>query len=139
MKQLTIIKEDGQAKFDTDLGYLLSTLKNGRYILTIKRISEKRTIAQNDLMWMWFACIESETGTPKNDIYDYYCKKFLMKTIRIGEKMERVYDTTSRLNTKQMADFLSRVQVDASAELGISLPCPEDKYFEAFYGTYNNN
>ena len=122
---------------DTDLNFLFSTLKNGTYNLTIKKASEKRTLSQNDLMWMWLACIERETGTSKNDIYSYYCKKFLMKTINVGERMERVYDTTSKLNTQQMSDFMNKLQADASSELGINLPCPEDKYFEAFYGTFN--
>ena len=106
-KQVTVTKRDGRVTVDTDLNYLFSTMRNGTYHLIIKRASEARTIAQNDLMWMWMQCIEHETGTPKQDVYSYYCKKFLMKTIRIGERLEKVYDTTSKLNTKQMSDFIT--------------------------------
>ena len=60
-----------------------------------------------------------------------------MKTIRIGERLEKVYDTTSKLNTKQMSDFMNKVQADAASELGIQLPIPEDRYFEEFYQQYN--
>ncbi len=136
-KQVTVVKKDGRVTCDTDLDYLFSTLRNGTYTLTIKRASEKRTIAQNDLMWMWFACIERETGTPKDDIYLYYCKKFLMKLMTIGERTEYVYSSSSKLNTQQMTDFLNKIKVDAAIELGIQLPLPEDKYFDAFYETYN--
>lgn len=137
MKVVKVEKRDGRVSLDTDLDYLFSTLKNGSYSLVLKRFSEKRTINQNDLMWMWFKCIENSTGTEKNDIYMYYCKKFLCKVIRVGEKVEKVYETSSMLNTTQMTEFLNKIQADAASELGIMLPIPDDRYFEAFYQQYN--
>ena len=137
MKVVRVEKKDGRVSLDTDLDYLFSTLRNGSYNLTLKRVNEKRTINQNDLMWMWFRCIENDTGTDKNDIYMYYCKKFLCKVIRVGEKVEKVYETSSMLNTAQMSEFMTKIQADATSEFGITLPIPEDKYFEAFYQQYN--
>ena len=137
MKVVRVEKKDGRVSLDTDLDYLFSTLRNGSYNLILKRVNEKRTINQNDLMWMWFRCIENDTGTDKNDIYMYYCKKFLCKIIRVGEKVEKVYETSSMLNTAQMSEFMTKIQADAASELGITLPIPEDKYFEAFYQQYN--
>lgn len=137
MKVVRVEKKDGRISLDTDLDYLFSTLRNGSYNLILKRVNEKRTINQNDLMWMWFRCIENDTGTDKNDIYMYYCKKFLCKVIRVGEKVEKVYETSSMLNTAQMSDFMKKIQADAASELGITLPIPEDKYFESFYQQYN--
>lgn len=135
MKQVTVTKKDGQVRIDADLDCLFSTLRNGVYTLTIKRAKEKRTVAQNDLMWMWLACIESETGTAKEDVYNHYCKKFLSKPDPMGDGF--INDTTSRLDTKQMAGFLTKIQADAASELGIMLPVPDDRYFEAFYQQYN--
>lgn len=129
-------KRDGKVSLDTDLEALFSTLRNGRYIISVKRASERRTIAQNDLMWSWFSCIEEETGTAKNDVYMYYCKKFLCKVVSVGERMEKIYQTSSMLNTVQMADFLKKIQADAAAELGITLPIPEDRFFEDFYNKF---
>lgn len=137
MKVVRVEKKDGRVSLDTDLDYLFSTLRNGSYNLILKRVNEKRTINQNDLMWMWFRCIENDTGTDKNDIYMYYCKKFLCKIIRVGEKVEKVYETSSMLNTAQMSEFMKKIQADAASELGITLPIPEDKYFEAFYQQHN--
>lgn len=137
MKVVRVEKKDGRVSLDTDLDYLFSTLRNGSYNLTLKRVNEKRTVNQNDLMWMWFRCIENDTGTDKNDIYMYYCKKFLCKVIRVGEKVEKVYETSSMLNTAQMTEFMNKIQADAASEFGITLPIPEDKYFEAFYQQYN--
>ena len=58
MKVVKVEKIDGRVSLDTDLDYLFSTLKNGSYSLILKRVSEKRTVNQNDLMWLWFRCIE---------------------------------------------------------------------------------
>lgn len=136
-KTVTMRKQEGRLTFDTELAYVFSTLANGTYNITIKRASEKRSIPQNDLMWMWLACIERETGTPKDDVYMYYCKKFLMKTIQVGERLERIYTTSSKLNTEQMTEFLNRIQADAAQEFGITLPLPEDRFFEQFYNQFN--
>ena len=136
-KTVIMTKNDGRLTFDVELPYVFSLLANGKYTITIKRANEKRSIPQNDLMWMWLTCIERETGTPKDDVYMYYCKKFLMKTIQVGNKMERIYNTSSKLNMEQMTEFLNKIQVDALTELGITLPKPEDRFFEQFYAQFN--
>lgn len=136
-KTVIMTKKDGRVTLDQELPYVFSTLSNGTYTITIKKASEKRSISQNDLMWMWLQCISNETGTPKDDIYMYYCKKFLMKTVTIGNRMERIYMTSSKLNTLEMTNFLNQIQADAQTELGITLPLPEDRFFECFYQQYN--
>ena len=136
-KTVLMTKNDGRLTFDVELPYVFSLLANGKYTITIKRANEKRSIPQNDLMWMWLTCIERETGTPKDDVYMYYCKKFLMKTIQIGDKLEHIYNTSSKLNQEQMSEFLTNIQVDALTELGITLPKPEDRFFEQFYAQFN--
>ena len=135
-KTVILTKKDGRVMLDQELPYIFSTLSNGKYQITIKKVSEKRSIAQNDLLWIWMACIENETGTPKDEIYMYYCKKFLMRTMTIGQKMERIYLTSSKLNTEQMTTFLNQIQADALQALGITLPTPQDRFFEAFYADY---
>lgn len=135
-KQVTMTKKEGRLTFDTELAYLFSTLQNGTYQITVKKVSEKRSIAQNDLLWMWMTCIQNETGTPKDEVYMYYCKKFLMRTMTIGQRQERIYVTSSKLTAEQMTDFLNRIQADAATELGITLPTPQDRFFEAFYDDY---
>lgn len=135
-KQVTMTKRDGRLTFDTELAYVFSTLQNGTYQITVKKVSEKRSIAQNDLLWMWMKCIENETCTPKDEVYMYYCKKFLWKITVIGDRTEKIYLTSSKLNTEQMTRFLNQIQEDAATELGITLPTPQDRFFEAFYADY---
>lgn len=138
MAKVVTMKKDGERlTFDQELPYIFSLLANGTYQITIKKASTKRSIPQNDLMWMWLTCIERETGTPKDDVYMYYCKRFLIKTITMGDKQERIYNTSSKLNTKEMTEFLNKIQADAATELGIRLPLPEDRFFEQFYTQFN--
>lgn len=136
-KQIILNKQDGRLTFDQEPAAVFEFLSNGQYVITIKRMNTKRSIAQNDLMWMWFECISRETGTSRDDIYMYYCKKFLCKIIIIGEKREKIYSTSSKLNTEQMTEFLNNIQADAAQEFGIRLPQPEDRFFEAFYQQFN--
>ena len=138
MAKVVTMKKDGERlTFDQELPYVFSLLSNGAYTITIKKASTKRSIPQNDLMWMWLTCIERETGTPKDDVYMYYCKKFLIKTIQIGERQERIYNTSSKLTSEEMTEFLNKIQADAATELGIRLPLPEDRFFEQFYAQFN--
>lgn len=136
-KTITLNKVHGRLMFDIEPASVFDLLTNGQYIITIKKATSKRSIDQNNLMWLWFECIARETGTSKDDIYMYYCKKFLCKVITIGDKQEKIYTTSSKLTTEQMKNFLDNIQADASSELGIRLPNPEDRFFEAFYQQFN--
>ena len=61
MAEAILTKQNGVVTMDKSFDYLCSTLKNGTYTVSIKRKVEPRTLSQNALMWLWFACIERET------------------------------------------------------------------------------
>lgn len=127
---------DSVDKILTRLNYLLSGVD---YTITITRRKGKRSLAQNRLMWMWFRCIADQTGNSPQDIHDVYCDKFLRIPIMIDNKEQYASQSTSKLNTKEMKDFLDKVQMDAATELGIVLPSPDDNsnewiYFSEQYG-----
>ena len=133
---INISKVDGVVHMDGHVDDLLSTLRNGEYVMTIKRKAVKRSLSQNALMWLWYACIEDETGQDRNDIHAHYCYKYLSHPIEWNGQCEIVAGGTSNLTTEQMTDFLNKVQADAATELGITLPQPEDRAFEAFFSRY---
>lgn len=122
---------------DVDLDSVFKTMRNGVYTMTIKRRRSGRSLAQNDLMWLWLTCIENETGTPKEDIYAIYCYKFLRGCVQHDGRLFPVTHTTSQLDTGEMTEFLQKVQADAASELGITLPDPADEHFESFFNQYN--
>ena len=100
MAQTVILrKEQGKLFFDKELPYVFSLLRNGTYTIEIKQASQKRTVSQNALMWMWFACVERETGTPKQDIHDYYCRQYLRRQVTWKDETVTVIGETKKLNT----------------------------------------
>ena len=129
-------KVDGVAHMEKSFDYMVSQLRNGRYRVKIERYTEPRTLPQNALMWMWFTCIERETGTDKQDVHDYYCNRFLRRKTFIKGREMTIAGSTSKLNTLQMTDFLNKVQADAATELGITLPLPQDRYYNEFINEY---
>lgn len=139
MKTMTLIKDsDGLQWVGRTIDGVLSTLRNGKYIVTVEKHREPRTLSQNALMWMWLSCIERETGTPKEDVYSYYCRKFLCRVTVINGKEVTVNDTSSMLSTGQMSEFMTQIQADAAMELGIMLPLPTDRYYHEFVNEYRN-
>jgi hypothetical protein len=142
-KTIKFIKRDGEIQYKqyllNGIEHALGTLPNGKYALSVTKDVEKRTLSQNALMWLWFTCIERETGTDKNDVHDYYCIRFLNRKTEINGKEEMVVGGTSKLDTAQFKNFLDKVQSDAASEFGIRLPHLEDAYFESFKEEYGRS
>lgn len=139
MSQIAVLtKERGIVSMNKSFDFMCSQLRNGRYKVTIERYTEPRSLSQNALMWLWFTCIEQETGTNKQDIHDYYCNMFLRRTAYFKGKAKVIAGSTSKLNTLQMTDFLNKVKADAASEFGIYLPLPEDRYYQEFVNEYKN-
>jgi hypothetical protein len=98
--------------------------------------SPNRTISQNSLYWLWVACIEFETGEDKIRLHDLFKDMFILpEEIEVlGRKI--IIHTTTDKDTLKFKQFLDKVQIFASTELGIKLPDPEDKYWQEFYEYY---
>jgi hypothetical protein len=119
----------------------VTRLPDGKqYTVEIKRKREKRTIDQNRLYWLWLSCIMDETGEHKDALHEFFKSYFLGVTENfVFDKYQVVIpNSTTKLNTKEMTDYLERVQQFANVELGIVLPNPEDLYWEEFYNHYEN-
>lgn len=129
-------KDGEQVSFNKEPASVFQILRNGKYLVTFSPYREKRSIDQNSLMWMWFTCISQETGTPVQDVHDYYCAKFLRKQIDWNGTNRTVIEGTRNLRKDRMTEFLNNVQADALTEFGIKLPLPEDLYFEEFCNTF---
>lgn len=135
--EVELVKKDGNVSMEKSFDYLCSRLSNGVYTLKIVRKAKPRTISQNSLMWMWFKCLEQDTGQPKEDWHDYYCAKFLSRQVQVGHKLVWVVGRTATLNTIQFTDFLNKVQADAAMD-GYTLPLPADRFFADFVDEFQN-
>ncbi len=116
----------------------LNDAMNGEYILTMEKAKSPRSNNQNRLMWLWFTCIAKSWTEAYGRVFtaelvhDSYCTLFLP----IDTPRGRVAGHTKGLTTEQMTEFLNRVQADAATEYGITLPNPDDLYFEIWAQQY---
>ncbi len=141
MKRTTFVKlPQGDNRISTIgiIGMWMNVAANGEYTITMERVRNRRTVSQNQLMWLWFKCIAEAwtqaTGYTytKDDVHDAYCLLFLPVDTPKG----RIAGRTRGMTTSQMSEFLSKVQADAASEYGITLPDPEDQLFEAWANEY---
>ena len=135
MRTINFIKKNGEVtNFTASLNSLISTLKNGEYSLSIKKKTKQRTISQNKLLWLWLNCIAQELGYTAQDMHDYFCTKYLSKEVYGAI----IVVGTKDLTTLQFKQFLDNIKVFAATELGITLPDPEDLYFQSFLVRYED-
>ena len=106
--------------------------------ITLKR--EIRTLPQNRLYWLYIACIADETGNSKEDIHDHIKRTCLkIEDLTIGRATITRTMSTTKLNTKMMADLINQVVIWASSDLGIVLPDPADYLWDQFYEKYRDS
>ena len=142
MKSLLIHKIKNQtlnvSEILAQVEVMLSDATYGTYLLTFERAKKPRSSEQNRLMWLWFTCIAKSWSEATNkaftsqDVHDAYCLMFLP----IQTPKGAVAGKTSGLTTEQMTEFLNKVQADVASEYGITLPNPEDRYFEIWAKQY---
>jgi len=106
------------------------------HIVEITQKKLNRSISQNSLYWLYLTCISFETGNDRDELHDIFKKKWTepKKVVLFGEEIDRY--STADLNTTQFKYYLDRIQVFASTELSITLPDPEDRYWNEFYNFY---
>lgn len=112
---------------------------NGKvYQVKITDKRAKRSLDQNALYWLWLSCIMDQTGHEKDELHDFFRAKYIgVETCKtFDSEYERIKSTTI-LDTAQFKQYLDKIQIFASSELGITLPDPKDKDFERFKEYYS--
>ena len=103
----------------------------------IEAVKKLRSLSENNLYWMWIACISNETGNEKNNIHEFLCLEFLpLQQVMIFKKLIYKRLSTTMLDTKQFAEYLTKIQIFALNELNIILPNPDDLHFDEFREFY---
>lgn len=141
MRSLVIRKENGRlvtpgADILAGIERMVAARGNGEYRLLVERVKEPRSLDQNRLLWLWLACISSETGNTPQELHDIYCTLFLRKTAYFAGSTVVTVSGTSGLTKAEFSAFLDKIQAHAAAELGIILPTPGDEVFAEFANEY---
>lgn len=107
------------------------------FVIEWKRVQKIRTNDQNSLYWLWMTCLEQETGQDKNSLHDYFREKYLKVTYeKVFDSERKILESTRKLDTVAMKNYLDKIQIFAATELAVTLPDPEDRYFEQFLEQY---
>ncbi len=95
--------------------------------VTIAPYVNNRSRDQNALYWKWLGTIAKETGNDTDELHSLFKRKYLPPIFVdvCGEVVETRRSTT-RLNTKDMSDYMTQVEAFAATTLGIILPHPDD-------------
>lgn len=114
----------------------LDKMINRKKPFKIDPITESKTLSQNAYLWLIFTHIAFETGNTKDDIYDYYLKKFpYFKNIEINGEIHQIQITLSQFDLMQTKSFIDNIAIDARQE-GFDIPDPEDQKAVNMYNYY---
>jgi hypothetical protein len=132
--QLVRTREDLIPAFQTAVQYLKKGLVGH---IIIKEYRDKRTIAQNNLMWKWnhqiaeYLTENTDKNVNQDDVHEYLCEEFWEKTINpLTLKPRRI--ETKKFSIKQMCEHLEKMEF-WTGERQIPLLQPFD-YRYAMYG-----
>ena len=107
--------------------------------VTVEVYKKNRSLAQNNLLWMWMTQLSNEYGLKAGKFYDpevwklQMCKQFLgMEHLEFqnGEEWEEIR-VTSKLNTAEFTQFLEDIDHFVGSEYEVQLKHPDDLYHEA--------
>ena len=107
--------------------------------ITIKEYVKNRSHAQNRLMHDWFNKMSEHYFLTTGESYAPLSWKELLKEKFLGFDMIELPDGTikaitkhtSDCNTKELTEFLEKIDHYAVTELGLMLPKPDDLWWEA--------
>lgn len=104
----------------------------------LKKYRSKRSAAQNALYWgVWLPYISSVTGYTVDELHDKFRIKFLgTRIVQVRGDVYHVPKSTTKLNTKEFSEYLNEIDRMMSTEVGVTLPHPEDVYYEALGYTH---
>ena len=105
---------------------------DGSVCVEVKKVEEKRSLAQSRLFWMWTTEWASEVGYTKQEMHDAICREINGTQFSRGldgKPFETIIGTRD-LSVRGMCDFLTQMEALAGDQ-GIYLSHPEDTYYKA--------
>ena len=144
-----ITKEEGKVSDQRTLDQCCAWLPNGEYVVTIETKAQwlkkqPRTLNQNALFHVWCRYIAKalyEYTGDENWTADMVKKFFAYrfgegKFTPSGEPYHESVET-SKLNKKQMTEYMNKIQAYMLAECGVRVPLPDDDKFKEFQAEYD--
>lgn len=113
--------------------------EDGYYNLSLTEWKNSRSNQQNALFWVWMRIMGGHFGYRDqgmhDEMIDLFAPIYTTRDINTGKpKQKRL--TTSRMNVKQMHEFMEQIDQFA-AENSIVLPQPDDELMESIIETFD--
>lgn len=89
----------------------------------IVKPKNKRTVAQNNLYWLYLERVAADTGnTDKDALHEEFKRRFLFKGTRFitikGERREvKLYKSTADLNKNDFTEYLMAIEADTGCPI----------------------
>ena len=107
-----------------DIARYLSVIKDGPIRIIITKYKRKRTLPQNRYYWgVVIKILSNHTGYTDDEMHD------ALKWLFLRVKRDGLPDTcgsTKKLNTDDFNEYLDKIKIWASTEMGCYIPDPED-------------
>tara|TARA_B100000768_G_C11195976_1_gene339498 strand:- start:255 stop:653 length:399 start_codon:yes stop_codon:yes gene_type:complete len=96
--------------------------------VTIKEYKPKRSNQLNQYYWGVVVKIISDyTGYTKEETHELLKQTFLKKKILIDDEWYDTTESTTKMNNKEMLEFIDEVKMWASQTLSVYIPDPHEK------------
>lgn len=99
---------------------MIATLPAGKWEIEVVRRREKRSGAQNRLLWAIYTAIADATGHTPEEIHEA-CKAMFLppEVVKLGEREVLVSGSTAKRDVPEFSDYVERVQAWAQNEMGV--------------------
>jgi hypothetical protein len=76
----------------------------------LEKIQAKRSLSQNNFLWLYYGIIERETGNDSISLHEYFKRELLPpKFIKLKGKEYRVSRSTTELNKIEFGEYLDKI------------------------------
>ena len=109
-----------------------------KYVITVAKYVQKRTVPMNSWFWAWISMLEEYTGMSRNQLHDDICDMFgpTYSYINLNNETVVKHKTTSMLDAVEFSEFMDKIHIffmeDFDPDNPINLPYPDDSNFNDF-------
>ena len=103
---------------ESNLPFLVDLIKSldftKQWEIIIKERSLDRTLEQNSRLWDLYTSVGNYLGYTKDEVHELMGYKFLRYQKMIGDNVVELIKSTTKLKTKEMADYQEQIELWAS-------------------------
>jgi hypothetical protein len=100
----------------------IAGLKDGDYVIEVKKYFKNRSVHQNRLLWDIYRQASDQTGYETDELHAIMGQKFLL-----DESGKSPYvKSTTKLTTQEFNDYIKRIVRYLTIDAGLIIYLPED-------------